>query len=153
LSNSALYDTDALAWSERQAALLERLASGERVNAEIDWPNLIEEVRDVGQSLLHACESLLQQAMRHLLKLHAWPASTAVDHWQAEAATFLDDAKRRFSPSMRQRIDLAEVYASALRSVRRLKDQSGAPRPLPDVCPFTLDALLAGDIDALVGMI
>jgi hypothetical protein len=153
LSNSALYDTDALAWSERQAALLERLASGERVNAEIDWPNLIEEVRDVGLSQLHGCESLLQQAMRHLLKLHAWPASTAIAHWQSEAVTFLGDARRRFSPSMRQRIDLADIYALALRSVRFLNDQSGAPAPLPDACPFTLDALLAGDIDALVGMI
>ncbi len=153
MSNSALYDTDALAWSERQAALLERLASGERVNAEIDWPNVIEEVRDVGLSELHACESLLQQAMRHLLKLHAWPASQAARHWREEAGNFLDDAERRYSPSMRQRIDLAENYARALRRIRSTTDEAGAPRPLPDVCPFTLDALLAGDIDALVGMI
>ncbi len=153
MSNSTLYETDALEWAERQAVLLQRLASGERVNAEIDWSNVIEEVRDVGLSQLHACESLLQQAMRHLLKLHAWPASTAVDHWQSEAVTFLDDARRRFSPSMRQRIDLADLYASALRSVCVLKDQSGAPRLLPDACPFTLDRLLAGDINVLLATI
>ncbi len=153
MSNSGLYDTDALAWAERQAALLERLASGERVNTDIDWPNVIEEVRDVGLSELHACESLLEQAMRHLLKLHAWPASAALHHWRSEAVSFLDGARRRFSPSMRQRIDLADLYASALRSVRLMNDQSGAPNALPDVCPFTLDALLAGDIDALAGMI
>ncbi len=93
MSNSTLYDTDALEWAERQAALLQRLASGERVNAEIDWLNVIEEVRDVGLSQLRACQSLLQQAMRHLLKLHAWPASTAVDHWREETGTFLDDAE------------------------------------------------------------
>jgi hypothetical protein len=151
--SSNLYEQDALAWAERQAALLERLASGELVNAEIDWPNVIEEVRDVGLSELRACESLLQQAIRHLLKLHAWPASTAVAHWQAEAVAFLGDARRQFSQSMRQRIDLVDVYAISLRSVRLMTDHSGAPAPLPDICPFTLDALLAGDIDALVGMI
>jgi hypothetical protein len=151
--SSNLYEQDALAWAERQAALLERLASGELVNAEIDWPNVIEEVRDVGLSQLQACESLLQQAMRHLLKLHAWPASQSARHWREEAGTFLDDAESRYSPSMRQRIDLADNYARALRRARATTDDAGAPRPLPDACPFTLDALLAGDIDALVGMI
>ncbi len=153
MSNSTLYDTDALEWAERQSALLQRLASGERVNAQIDWSNVIDEVRDVGVSQLHDCESLLHQAMRHLLKLHAWPASTAADHWRSEAITFLGDARRRFSPSMRQRIDLADIYALALSSVCVLKDQSGAPRLLPDACPFTLDALLAGDIDLLLATI
>ena len=38
------YDTDILDWSERQAALLRRLANGERVNDAVDWPNVIEEV-------------------------------------------------------------------------------------------------------------
>jgi hypothetical protein len=34
------YETDILAWSERQGALLRRLAAGERVNdADLDWPN------------------------------------------------------------------------------------------------------------------
>jgi len=33
------YDTDIFVWSERQAALLRRLANGERVNDAVDWPN------------------------------------------------------------------------------------------------------------------
>ncbi len=106
-----LYESDGLAWAEQQAALLERLASGERVNADVDWPNLIEEVRDVGLSELRACRSLLRQAMLHLLKLHAWPASRAALHWREETARFLVDAADCFTPSMRQRIDLAAVYA------------------------------------------
>ena len=50
------YDTDALAWAERQADFLTRLARGERVNVDIDWPNVIEEVRDVGLSELRRRE-------------------------------------------------------------------------------------------------
>ena len=43
------YDTDILTWSERQATLLRRRAAGELVNdAEIDWPNVAEEIESVG---------------------------------------------------------------------------------------------------------
>ena len=62
-----LYEHDALAWSERQAELLRRLAAGERVNDAVDWPHVIEEVGDVGLSELRACRSLLRQAMADCL--------------------------------------------------------------------------------------
>jgi len=40
-----LYDADILAWSEHQAALLRRRAAGELVNeADLDWPNLADEI-------------------------------------------------------------------------------------------------------------
>ncbi len=43
-----LYERDFLLWSEAQADLLRRLAAGELVNAAVDWPNLIDEVWDLG---------------------------------------------------------------------------------------------------------
>lgn len=61
---SDLYDTDVLTWSERQAALLQRVAAGERINDQVDWPNVIEEIESVGRSELHAIESLLFQTSR-----------------------------------------------------------------------------------------
>lgn len=42
------YEADILLWSEHQAELLRRLAAGERVNDQVDWKNLIEEVESVG---------------------------------------------------------------------------------------------------------
>ncbi len=145
-----LYDRDALAWAEQQAELLRRLAAGERLNAAVDWPNVIEEVRDVGLSELRACQSLLQQALVHLLKLHAWPGSQAAAHWRDEAGTFLDDAGRRFTPSMRQRVGLDDLYAKALRRVRVTTDDAGIPHLLPEACPLALDELLTGDVAGLV---
>ena len=142
-----LYERDALAWSDRQAALLRRIAAGERLNEAVDWANVIEEVQDVGLSELRACESLIQQAISHLLKLHAWPGSRAADHWRDEVGTFLDDAGRRFTPSMRQRMDLGELFARALRRARSARDDAGRPRLLPNVCPYTLDDLLDRDFD------
>ncbi len=146
-----LYDQDALAWAEHQSDLLLRLAGGERVNEAIDWAHVIGELRDVGLSELRACQSLLQQAITHLLKRHAWPDSLSALHWRDETGAFLDDAARRFTPSMRQRIALDELYARALRRVRTASDATGAPRPLPDACPFQLDELLAGDLGVLTG--
>lgn len=136
-----LYERDALAWAEHQAALLRRLAAGERPSEAIDWPNVIEEVADVGLSELRACRSLLRQALIHLLKLHAAPDSHAAAHWQGELAGFLTDARDAFSPSMRQRIDLAELYADAL--YRTGATPGSRPNPPPAACPFTLDDLVA----------
>src|SRR5690242_9861574 len=77
-----LYDTDILVWSERQADLLRRLAAGERVNADVDWDNVIDEVETVGRAELNAVESLLLQAMIHLLRLQAYPHDDPAGHWR-----------------------------------------------------------------------
>jgi hypothetical protein len=140
-----LYERDILTWAEQQAALLHRLANGERVNDAVDWPHVIEELHDVGLSELRACESLLRQALVHLLKLHAWPAGPAA-HWRGEIVGFLADAQSRFAPSMRQRIDVDALYRKALRQLRA-EAQYGPGPMLPDTCPFTLDALLADAAD------
>jgi uncharacterized protein DUF29 len=63
---SELYDTDILSWSEHQARRLRRVATGERINDLVDWPNVIEEIESVGNEQLHAVESLLVQALRHI---------------------------------------------------------------------------------------
>jgi hypothetical protein len=151
--SASLYDRDALAWAERQADLLRQLADGENLQAEIDWTNVIEEIRDVGMSELRACSSFLNQAMVHLLKVRAWPDSPASALWREEIYRFLDDAEDRFSPSMRQRIDIDALYAKACHRALRGTDVSGSARPLPDHCPFTLDDLLAADVPALLAQI
>ena len=61
-----LYHRDALAWAEQQAALLRRVARGERVN-DIDWDHVVEEIEDVGLSELNAVRSYLRQILAHLL--------------------------------------------------------------------------------------
>jgi hypothetical protein len=138
-----LYEHDILSWAEQQAALLGRLAAGERVNQAVDWPNVIEELRDVGLSELRACRSLLRQALAHLLKLHAWPESPAAAHWRGEAVGFLADARDRFSPSMRHRIEIADLYRAASDQVRAEATAPHEAPPLSAACPLTLDDLLA----------
>ena len=139
---SELYDDDILLWSERQAKLLRRLAAGERVNDQVDWDNLVEEVEDVGRSQLSAVESLLFQALVHMLKAAAWPLSTDAPSWRGDARGFRAQARRRYAPSMRQRLDLAGLYADALRALPETMDGQ-PPRPVPHTCAITLDELLS----------
>lgn len=141
---SDLYEDDVLLWSERQADLLRRHAAVARSNDAIDWPNVIEEIEDVGRSELRSCRSLLRQALRHMLKAEAWPLSRDAPNWRADAVDFRRQARDAFTPSMRQRIDVAALYADALAALPETMD-GVAPLPVPEMCPVTLDELLAGD--------
>jgi hypothetical protein len=140
---SGLYETDILLWSDRQADLLRRVAAGERIDDEApDWANIIEEIESVGREQRFAVESLLMQALIHMLKAKAWPLARDVPHWEAEARVFRANAASRFTPSMRQKLDLDRIYRRALRGLPDTIDAQ-PPLPVPDVCPMTLDELLA----------
>ena len=139
-----LYERDILVWSQHQADLLRRLGRGERVN-DVDWAHIAEEIEDLGLSELHAVESFLTLMLAHLLKLYAWPASDACNHWRGEIVVFQAEAVRRFSPSMRQRVDIAALYAVAVRQIRAIDRTLYVPADNP----FTLDHLLNDDVDVL----
>jgi hypothetical protein len=138
------YDSDILIWSEHQSDLLRRLTRGEKLNEQIDWENVAEEIESVGRDQISAVQSLLRQALIHVLKAEAWPESRDAPTWRADAVNFRAEATDRFVPSMRQRIDLARIYQQAIRAIPRSID-GRAPLPIPDVCPVTLDELLADD--------
>jgi hypothetical protein len=79
-----------------------------------------------------------------MLKAEAWPLSSAVPGWQAEVRLFRRQAKRRFAPSMRQKIDVAGLYSDALAGLPETIDGQ-PPLPVPADCPMTLDDLLSDD--------
>ena len=136
------YDLDILVGSEHQAALLRRRAAGEFINdAELDWRNIAEGIEDMGCDRLHAVGSLLVQALRHMLRAGAWPESRDAPVWLADAIDCRRQARRRFVPSMRQRIDLAALYADA-RAALPATREGRTPLVVPEVCPMALDALL-----------
>jgi hypothetical protein len=140
-----LHETDILEWSEHQAELLRRLAAGERVNGQVDWENVVEEIESVGNEQVRAVSSLLMQAIAHRLKAIGWPDARDVANWQADARRFAIDAADRFTPSMQQRVDLDRIYRRALRT---LPDQMDGKPPLalPAERPWSLQELLAEDV-------
>jgi Domain of unknown function DUF29 len=140
-----LYERDILAWSEHQADLLRRLERGERVN-DVDWTNVAEEIEGVGLSELHAVESFLRLIITHVLKLYAWPDSEAFNHWRGEIVVFQAEALGRFSPSMRQRVNVDGLYATALKQLQTIDRTLRLP---PDN-PFSQDDLINEDGDVLL---
>lgn len=140
-----LYRRDVLAWSQYQADLLRRVGRGERVN-DVDWAHVAEEIEDVGLSELHAVESFLNLILVHLLKLHAWPDDQVRAHRRGEIIASRNNANRRFAPSMRQRIDIATLYAEATEQLR----ESAPDLQWPTQNPFTLDDLLKVEVSTLL---
>jgi hypothetical protein len=140
-----LYERDVLAWSQYQADLLRRLGSGEEVNG-VDWTNVAEEIESVGRSELHSLEEYLQRAVIHLLKLYAWPDDPNHRQWRCEIVGFQAEARRRFCPSTRQRVDVAALVATAAEVVSTVDPSA---RVL-SANPFTLDHLLQDDIPTLL---
>ena len=113
------------------------MAAGERVDDQVDWPNVIEEIESVGRAELRAVRSALRIAMQHKLYLLAWPNDRAVHHWEAEVTNQLAEAHEDFRESMRKEIDLASLYRRA-----RLSAEAHMIA-LSDQCPWSLDELLA----------
>ena len=135
------YDTDMLLWSEHQSTLLRRHAAGEPINeADLDWPNIANEIESVGRNELHAMESLLFQALLHRLKAEAWPDSGDTENWLAESRGFIAQARRRFVPAMRQKLDLPGLYADALEAMPTIMDGL-PPQRTASACPVLLDNL------------
>jgi hypothetical protein len=137
----ALYEDDIVRWSEQQAALLRRLARGERVSNQVDWRNIVEEIHDVGRSEFNTVRSLLTHAMRHMLKVRAWPDARDAANWRADAIDFRQQARNRYSRPMRGKIKLATLYEDAVRAMPAVNDGVPLSTP-PDRCPWTLDQLL-----------
>lgn len=145
---SDLYDTDMLAWSEHQADLLRRMAAGERVNNQVDWENVAEEISDMGNNLVRAVASHLVQAILHDLKAEAWPLARDVAYWRAEARMHRDEAREAYAPSMAKRDELKVegLYRRALRGMTEKNDDVPA-LPVPQEPSFTLAKLLATEPD------
>ena len=139
-----LYDDDILTWSEQQSAALRRLAGDPGLSNAVDWENVIEEIEELGRSEFNAVESLLEQALTHLLKAHSDPGSLSRIAWGIETDEFLRQFRKRFTNSMRRKLDIDEIWQVAFKvSARELSAYRVPLRPgIPASSPFSLDDLL-----------
>ena len=77
------YDLDFYAWTQRQSSLLRRIAAHERVNdADLDWPNIAEEIETLGRSERGSLKNQLATIIEHLIKLEASPAQEPRAGWR-----------------------------------------------------------------------
>jgi len=117
---SDLYGRDILAWSEHQAALLRRRAAGQLVNeAELDWPNIAEEIESLGKNQSRELSSRIATILVHLMKLQASPASAPHAGWRDTILEQRDEIDRLLAdaPSLRARVP--SIIAAEMDRARR----------------------------------
>lgn len=118
MTDADLHETDFVAWTERQAALL-RTPVTERCSLALDWENLAEEIESLGRTYRRALANHVCKAIEYLLKLQYLPASearkvwiAALDRERSEMEACLED-----EPGLRPR--LPEIIAKETRRAVR----------------------------------
>ena len=113
---------DILAWAEDQARALRRRAAGEIVNdAELDWPNIAEEIEDVGSNRFTR-SSAPRASVAATISRRRRGRCRGRPSWRADARLQRQQA-RRSSPRMRRYLDLAALYAVAVRALPEELDE------------------------------
>ena len=140
------YDDDFFAWTQEQAAALRHLPAGV-LGADVDIANIATEIEDLGRRDLREVKSYLKRMIEHLIKIDACPEPIDVPHWRSEALVFRDAAADALSPSLRQLLDMIQVWRQGTKLATRLLLEKGVTPTVPTTCPFTLEDLLSDDFD------
>lgn len=148
MSHQSLYDEDILLWSEQQAEIIRRLGQRSRdLPNELDIANIAEEIESVGRSELASVESYLRLILLHLAKLAVDPGTPSARHWRSEIVAFDADMRGRYSPSMRQRIDVERIWDAARRQLmENAEEPDGLSHVLPKRVPLKMEELLESPV-------
>jgi Domain of unknown function DUF29 len=137
--NRQLYESDFYAWTQQQAQVLQA-----EDFAELDLPNLIEELEAMGRSQKSQLANRLRVLLMHLLKLQYQPgrASKSWRHTIREQRRrlelLLDD-----NPSLCREVPDRIVYAYA-RAREDASDETGlAIEIFPTVCSYSVEQIFA----------
>ena len=138
--NGSLYDEDFYAWTQEQADLLRRVRPGDN---RLDTELIAEEIEDLGKSELHACQSLCEHIIEHLLKLEYSGLAEPARHWRQEIVEWRLQLERKLTRSIVARLNLDERYRYALRLLRSFEDdEPGLMQRVPAECPYSLDQIV-----------
>jgi hypothetical protein len=139
-ANGSLYDEDFYAWTQEQAELLRRGGAGaNRLDVEL----IAEEIEDLGKSELHACQSLCEHIIEHLLKLEHSGLADPARHWRQEIVEWRLQLERKLTRSIVAKLNLDERYRNALRLLRSFdEDAPGLMAEVPAQCPYSLDQII-----------
>ncbi len=114
---SNLYDSDYQLWLENT---INQLRRGDF--QAVDWPNLLEELADLGKSERRALESLLTRLLEHLLKLTYWQSQRDYNQagWKKEIRNFRLQIADLLADSPSLKSYLREILAKCYLDARNL---------------------------------
>ena len=138
----ALYESDFYTWCMREARLLR-----EGRLADLDLPNLAEEIASLGNEQEHALESSLRILLVHLLKWR-YQAKRRTRSWAGTIVRERGNYVRRLRKNPGLKPSQLELLAEAYQDARKeAAAETGLPlSTLPETCPFTLEQALDDDI-------
>lgn len=131
------YEDDIYLWLCEQIELLRQ----KRIQ-EVDLPNLIEELEDMGSEKLHALESAYRLLIAHLLKWKFEPEKRS-SSWEITIGRERDQIERREDESRTLAAKAKSIVDRMYhKAVREAAIETGLPRStFPVECPWTLDQL------------
>ena len=150
MARRPLYDEDYYAWLQHQAAALRRLAQDRRdLPNDLDIAQIAEEIEDVGKSELRATEGFIRNILIHVLLVAFDLDSSARRRWRLEIRTFHAGLRKFATASMRQFVDMDELWSDAIEMAdARLQEYvNRLPRTLPTRCPLSFDEIREKRVD------
>jgi hypothetical protein len=142
-ADHSLYDEDFYAWTQQQGELLRR---GPAAANRLDYDLIAEEIEDLGRSELHACQSLCEHIIEHLLKIEYSGLAEPADHWRREITEWRVQLERKQTRGIIAKLDLPDRYRVALKLLRYLdREMPGLMRRVPEECPYSLEQILGRD--------
>lgn len=124
-----LYDTDFVAWTRQQAAILRSMQGTDTLDIE----NLVDEIEGLGRSAIAELEAAIRRVLVGLVDLKREPGSVDVESIysaQSDALMWSDNGVVRH-------VDLEKTWRLAMRSLKGF----------PEICPYKIDYLLAENFD------
>lgn len=138
---SRLYETDFVAWAERQAALLEQ-----RKFEQLDFINLIDEVLDLSRRERQALYSNLKVILLHLLKWNYQPVMRS-NSWKASIREHRQRVSRQLQESPSLKPYLQDIFTDCYQDARLLAadETELSENSFPVDCPFSVSDTLNPD--------
>jgi hypothetical protein len=131
------YEGNFYVWCFEQAELLRS-----RRFAELDLPNLVEELQSMGREQRYKLEASYRLIISHLLKWQHQPALRS-SSWEITITRERANVNRREADSHTLRSQAAQIVAGAYPDARKeAQIETGLPKAaFPAECPYTLDEL------------
>ena len=144
---SDLYDTDFVLWTDQQADALRRFAAGERVNDQVDWANIIEEIESLGRSQEQELANRVSTILEHLMRLQASPAPDPRRGWRSTVVRTRAEIGPLLKGNRTLRHSVPAVITEALPTARQLAalalEEYGETPTVPlDELSYTEDQVL-----------
>ena len=144
LPPSDLYERDYYTWIQEQVRALRE----HRVE-DLDWPNLAEEIEDLGKSEKRGLKSRITRLLEHILKLsyarqRMWQSNSR--GWELSIRNAREAARELVEENPGLRPQLKEIFVSAYRVARNdtLKSLRLPDSAIPETPPWTFEQVIDG---------